>query len=94
MPDGEWNSNPRSALVTPLDAEVSPVLGYKMRSLGSSKDDRRDRGNYTPGFQIINNTLDYASGIGPLAVNGLKGGHKPDLSDLKRLIPAVYSRIP
>ena len=35
----------------------------QMRSLGSSEDDRRDRGNYAPGSQVMNNTYDYASGI-------------------------------
>ena len=66
----------------------------QMRALGSSEDDRRDRGNYAPGSQVMNNTYDYASGIGPLAANSLTGGYKPELSDLKRLIPAVRRSIP
>ena len=60
----------------------------------SSHSDRRDRGNYAPGSQVMNNTYDYASGMGPLAANSLTGGYKPELSDLKRLIPAVRRSIP
>lgn len=66
----------------------------QMRSLGSSEDDRRDRGNYAPGSQVMNNTYDYATGMGPLAANSLAGGHKPDLSDLKRLIPVSRRSLP
>ena len=66
----------------------------QMRALWSSEDDRRDRGNYAPGSQVMNNTYDYASGMGPLAANSLTGGYKPELSDLKRLIPAVRRSLP
>ena len=66
----------------------------QMRALGSSEEDRRDRGNYAPGSQVMNNTYDYATGLGPLAANSLAGGYKPDLTDLKRLIPAVRRSIP
>ena len=60
-----------------------------MRALGASEDDRRDRGNYAPNSQVMNETYDYATGLGPLASNSLEGGHKPTLSDVMRLIPAV-----
>ena len=60
-----------------------------MRALGASEDDRRDRGNYAPGSQVMNNTYDYATGLGPLASNSLVGGYKPTLRDVKRLIPAA-----
>ena len=59
----------------------------EMRSLGASEDDRRDRGNYAPNSQVMNITYDYGAGIGPLASNGLVGGHKPTIEDLRRLIP-------
>lgn len=59
----------------------------QMRSLGASEDDRRDRGNYAPNSQVMNNTYDYGTGLGPLASNRLTGGHKPTVDDLKRLIP-------
>lgn len=42
-----------------------------MRPQGSTDDDRRDRGNYAAGSAVINNTYDYATGLGPLASNSL-----------------------
>ena len=57
-----------------------------MRALGASKDDRRDRGNYSAGSQVMNLTYDYANGMGPLAANGLEGGRKPTIVDVKRLV--------
>ena len=59
----------------------------QMRSLGASEDDRRDRGNYVPNSQVMNNTYDYGTGLGPLGSNRLTGGYKPTVEDLKRLIP-------
>lgn len=59
-----------------------------MRSLGSTEDDRRDRGNYAPGSQVMNTTYDYATGLGPLAANSIAGGQKPSVTDVKRLLPA------
>jgi hypothetical protein len=59
-----------------------------MRSLGSTEDDRRDRGNYAPGSQVMNATYDYATGLGPLAANSIVGGRKPTVTDVKRLLPA------
>ena len=58
-----------------------------MRATGATEDDRRDRGNYAPGSQVMNSTYDYAIGLGPLASNSLTGGYRPDLQDLRRLIP-------
>ena len=60
-----------------------------MRSLGSTEDDRRDRGNYAPGSQVMNTTYDYATGLGPLAANSIVGGYKPSVTDVRRLLPAV-----
>jgi hypothetical protein len=59
-----------------------------MRAQGVSEDDRRDRGNYAAGSQVMNTTYDYATGLGPLASNNLEGGREPTLTDVKRLIPA------
>jgi hypothetical protein len=58
-----------------------------MRAQGSTEEDRRDRGNYAPGSLVMNNTYDYATGLGPLASNSLEGGHRLDKDDLKRLLP-------
>ena len=58
-----------------------------MRSAGVSEDDRRDRGNYAPGSQVMNDTYNYSSGMGPLAANSLEGGRKVSVSDIQRLIP-------
>jgi hypothetical protein len=44
-----------------------------MRALGVSEDDRRDRGNYAPGSQVMNSTYDYADGLRPSAANSLGG---------------------
>lgn len=35
-----------------------------MRAAGATEDDRRDRGNYAPGSQVMNQTYDYATGLG------------------------------
>lgn len=58
-----------------------------MRAQGTTEEDRRDRGNYSAGSQVMNNTYDYATGLGPLASNGLEGGHRLSKADLRRLIP-------
>ena len=58
-----------------------------MHAAGATEEDRRDRGNYAPGSQVMNLTYDYASGLGPLAANSLIGGHRLDVQDLRRLIP-------
>ena len=63
-----------------------------MRASGATEDDRRDRGNYAPGSQVMNQTYDYATGLGPLAANSLLGGHKPTVEDIHRLIPAARSQ--
>jgi hypothetical protein len=59
-----------------------------MRSQGATEDDRRDRGSYAAGSQVIHTTDDYATGLWPLASNNLEGGREPTLADVKRLIPA------
>ena len=59
-----------------------------MRAQGTTEDDRRDRGNYSAGSQVMNTTYDYATGLGPLASNGLTGGYRPTVEDVRRLIPA------
>ena len=59
-----------------------------MRASGATEDDRRDRGNYAPGSQVMNQTYDYATGLGPLAANSLPGGYQPSIADVQRLLPA------
>jgi hypothetical protein len=59
-----------------------------MRAQGATEDDRRDRGNYAAGLQVMNTTYDCATGLGPLVSNNLEGGREPTLTDVKRLIPA------
>lgn len=58
-----------------------------MRAQGTTEEDRRDRGNYSAGSLVMNNTYDYATGLGPLASNSLEGGHRLNKSDLQRLLP-------
>jgi hypothetical protein len=58
-----------------------------MRAQGATEDDRRDRGNYSVGSQVMNNTYDYATGLGPLGSNSLEVGHRINKSDLQRLLP-------
>lgn len=58
-----------------------------MRAQGTTEEDRRDRGNYSAGSQVMNNTYDYATGLGPLASNSLVGGHKVDKDDINRMCP-------
>ena len=65
-----------------------------MRAAGASEDDRRDRGNYAPGSQVMNTTYDYATGLGPLAANGLPGGYQPIVTDLHRILPAIRPSYP
>jgi hypothetical protein len=59
-----------------------------MRAQGSTEEDRRDRGNYSAGSLVMNDTYDYATGLGPLASNSIAGGHKLSKDDIKRLLPA------
>jgi Phage integrase family len=37
-----------------------------MLAAGATEEDRRDRGNYSAGSQVMNQTYDYAVGLGPL----------------------------
>ena len=60
-----------------------------MRANGVSEDDRRDRGNYAPRSQVMNDTYDYATGLGPLASKSLPGACQPTVTDLQRIIPAA-----
>jgi hypothetical protein len=59
-----------------------------MRAQGATEDDRRDRGSYAAGSQVMHTTYDYATGLGPLASNELDRGREPTLTEVKRLIPA------
>ena len=65
-----------------------------MRANGVSEDDRRDRGNYAPGSQVMNCTYDYATGLGPLASNSLPSARLPTLTDIQRILPASRSNRP
>ena len=60
-----------------------------MRANGASEDDRRDRGNYAPGSQVMNTTYDYSTGLGPLASNSLPGAQQPTVTDIQRILPAA-----
>ena len=60
-----------------------------MRANGASEDDRRDRGNYAPGSQVMHTTYDYVTGLGPLASNSLPGAQQPIITDLQRILPAI-----
>lgn len=60
-----------------------------MRAAGATEEDRRDRGNYSAGSQVMNQTYDYAVGLGPLASNSLPGARRLGLRDVKLLIPAA-----
>ena len=51
-----------------------------MRALGSSVEDRQDRGNYVVGSKAMASIYDYAVGLGPQACSGLVGGYQPDTS--------------
>lgn len=59
-----------------------------MRATGASEDDRRDRGGYSDGSQLIHTTYNYATGLGPLAASGLEDAVAPGVVDVLRLIPA------
>lgn len=59
-----------------------------MRALGSTVEDRQDRGNYVAGSKAMASVYDYAIGLGPLACSSLRGGYQPDTSHLKKLLPA------
>ena len=64
-----------------------------MRVNGVSEDDRRDRGNNVPGSQIMNDTYDYAMGLGPLASNSLPGACQPTVppsASFYRIEPLVW----
>ena len=58
-----------------------------MRANSATEDDRRDRGNYAPGSQVMHSTYDYATGHGPLASNGLPGAQQPTITDIQRILP-------
>jgi hypothetical protein len=60
-----------------------------MRALGASEDDRRDRGNWAPGSQVMNDTYNYGVGLGPLAAESLTGGYLPSVTDIQRILPAL-----
>jgi hypothetical protein len=53
-----------------------------MRAQRSTEEDRRDRGNYSAKSQVMNNTYDYATGLGPLGSNSLEGGHRLNKADV------------
>jgi hypothetical protein len=59
-----------------------------MRSQGTSVDDRLDRGNYAPNSRVMSLTYDQSLGLGRLGSNSLQGGRKPDIQDVKRMLPA------
>ena len=64
-----------------------------MRAAGATEEDRRDRGNYSAGSQVMNQTYDYAVGLGPLASNSLPGARKLGVRDVMLLIPAKRNSV-
>lgn len=63
-----------------------------MRAAGATEEDRRDRGGYALGSQVMNTVYDCnVRGLGPLAASGLTGAYIPSVEDLRRLIPAARS---
>ena len=59
-----------------------------MRALGVSDEDMKSRGGYTSGSTVMAATYDYtAAGHGPLSSNSLRGGVRPDVTDVRRHIP-------
>lgn len=64
----------------------------QMRTLGATEEDRRDRGGYSAKSTVMNDTYDYAVGLGPLAAKSLKGGYQNSTTDVTRLIPAKRGR--
>ena len=62
----------------------------QMRVNGMSEDDRRDRGNYAPGSQVMNTTYDYVKGLGPLVSNSSPGACEPTVTDIQRILPAAH----
>ena len=59
-----------------------------MGAQGMSVDDRLDRGNYAPNSQVMSLVYDQSMDLGPLGSNSSEGGHKPDVTDVMRLLPA------
>lgn len=59
-----------------------------MRAAGATEEDRRDRGGYALGSQVMNTVYDCdVRGLGPLAASGLTGAYRPSVEDLRRLLP-------
>jgi hypothetical protein len=56
----------------------------RIRGLGASGDDRRDRGNNVPGSQVMNSTHVYADGLGPSLTSSLLGGYRSTLRSRRR----------
>ena len=59
-----------------------------MRILGSTEADRRDRGGFSFKSPVMDETYDYGMGLGPLACQRLTGGCQPDVTSLRKLLPA------
>jgi hypothetical protein len=58
-----------------------------LRVQGTTEDDRRNKGNYSAGYNVMNSTYGYVTGLGPLGSNSLEGVHRFDKGDLQRLLP-------
>lgn len=59
------------------------------RTQGTSVDDRLERGNFAPNSQVMSLVYYQSVGLRPLGSNSLKEGHKPGVTDIKRLLPAT-----
>jgi hypothetical protein len=59
-----------------------------MGALGSSAEHMLARGSYAPNSRTMSQIYDQSVGLGPLGASSLQMGHKPTVTDVKRLIPA------
>jgi hypothetical protein len=59
-----------------------------MVALGSSAEHMLARGSYAPNSRTMSQIYDQSVGLGPLGARSLQTGHKPTVTDVKRLIPA------
>jgi hypothetical protein len=59
-----------------------------MGAIGSSAEHMLTRGSYAPNPRTMSQMNDQSVGLGPLGASSLQTGHKPTVTDVKRLMPA------
>jgi hypothetical protein len=63
-----------------------------MRAMGVSREESRDRGNYSSDSVVMEQVYDYdVSGFGPLASNSLPGGKRPGYEEMARYKKPKYT---